>query len=213
MTRHEHELEDALLRRAEIVLRLEELGTRVDLPTSAWAEVHADFLAREWGDDSPRVGVLVENAVHDLGVVDREISRLRDLIAAEAARDAAREAAWAAAEAARAAEAEALEVARHGRIRDEGLLSGTSSFPRDEVLLDLIEADPGADAMLASLREALEVPGADAYRAIRDVTNDLGGSRMSDGANWRPDTVSRVARAVGVGRYVSALVGRLRSRM
>lgn len=218
-----HDLEVALRRQAELEARLPGLRAEADAeaarPVNPMAEIHADFLAREWGDDSVSAAVTLRNAERDLEGLVAEVARLRAAVEAEAAEARRREADAAEVrrreDEARRAEAEARR-ARYGAILGEGLLAGMQQFPRDVPLVRMIDADPGADDLLGSLREALARPGCDPYEAIRDVTNDLGvggagwASRMSHGANWRPDTVSGVARAVGVGRFVDALVARLR---
>lgn len=90
-----HDLEVALRRQAELEARLPGLRAEADAeaarPANPEAEMHADFLAREWGDDSVSAAVTLRNAERDLEGLAAEVARLRAAVEAEAAKAVLRE--------------------------------------------------------------------------------------------------------------------------
>lgn len=111
--------------------------------------------------------------------------------------------------------AERMRTERYGALLHESLVMGSQSWGRDVPLMRLIETDGRSEELLTELRTAAALPTADLYRALRTVRNALGVnvglSPMSNNANWRPDSVSEVAKKVGVGQFVATLIMALES--
>ena len=99
---------------------------------------------------------------------------------------------------------------RYGALRNEDLLMGSPRFPKDTPLVRLIESQPDAEELLSQLRDAFNLPGLDTYKVIRAARNAMAEYAMSDGANWRPDSISDVAKKIGVKSFVATLVAHAR---
>lgn len=103
---------------------------------------------------------------------------------------------------------------RYGNLLKYDLLMGEQRNPKDTPLVKLIDASPESDRLIKKLKEAVE--GAHfqpAIMCIKNVRNRLGlgvgEPPMKEDANWRPDSISGVAKKVGVEKFVEALVKEL----
>lgn len=120
-------------------------------------------------------------------------------------------------------ELSSLEPAEHlGVLENCALLAGSSTWRKDTTLITLISAHPNNNRLIRELREAVAKSNLlDVDKVIRAVTiyyaktlgeNFAGTANMTDNSNWRPDTVSRVAKTVGIDEFVDTLVATISSR-
>lgn len=186
------------------------------------ARMQAEFLAREWGDDSLPFELQLRIAEQELQRLTSEIARLQEAIDAEAAEARRRAEEMNRQEQARRQTEQAkLEafVSRFGNLPSDlsgtyrvnfGSIERTDRNNRDTVLVSLITEDE-LRRLVAEVDQSTDYQGVIPKRVRNKLAAQIGLQQMAESANWRPDSYSEVAKRVGPSVFVEALISEYRS--